>query len=334
MITNNKNLYIAWVPFQRRAQSLAAVFGQKTCYHFFEWEEKGRLFKLFSYIGKAMATLRDLIRYKPEYVFIQLAPTPLLYVVAFYCALTRCRYISDCHNTMLYDGIMIHLPLAKYLLRKSHVLIVHNEDVQAHADRLYLPSVILRDPLPIIKVPENVDQVSGINLDKESYVIVPGSMASDEPLVELFDAARAVPETLFVLTWFVERLPPELRSRVPDNIRFTGFLDEPDFNALYAKANAALVLTTREGTQPSGASEAISLGIPLVVSEIKTTLRLYKGHPVFVKNEAASISDGVRIALSDYEKWSSLISELKSDLTAEAEMQIKNVKKTLAKASE
>lgn len=329
MNSKNKNLYIAWVPFQRRAQTLAAVFGLKTCYHYFKGEEKNRLFKIFSYFGKSIATLRDLIRYKPEYVFIQLSPTPLLYTVALYCAFTRCRYISDCHNTMLYDSIMIHLPFAEYLLRKSHVLIVHNKDVQAHADRLCLPSVILRDPLPIIKVPEDISQVSGISLDKESYVIVPGSMDTDEPLLELFDAAKEVSGVLFVLTWFVEKLPTELRTRIPDNMRFTGFLDEPEFNALYANANAALVLTTREGTQPSGASEAISLGVPLIISEIKTTRRLYDKHPVYVTNDAASIAEGVRVALADYEKWSGMILDLRDGLADEADTQITAIKKLL-----
>lgn len=329
MVTKKRNLYIAWVPFQRRAQSLASAFNLVPCYYHFRWGERNRLFSFLSWFGKGLATFIDLVKYRPDHVFIQLAPTPLLYITAIYCAITRCRYISDCHNTMLYDAHNIHWPLAKYLLRKSCVMIVHNEDVQAHAKRLGLPSVILRDPLPAMEVPVGVNEVAGIRLNEEAYVIVPGSMAVDEPLVELFNAAKAVPEALFVLTWFAERLPQELRLQAPANIRFTGFLKEPDFNVLYAKANAALVLTTREGTQPSGASEAISLGVPLIVSDIKTTRRLYKNHPIYVKNEPASITDGVRLALSNHEKWSGLISELKNELSTQANIQIEKVKTCL-----
>jgi len=323
------NLYIAWVPFQRRAQSLASSFDLNVRYYHYNWGERGRLFRLFSWFAKSLATIRDLFKYKPDYVFIQLAPTPLLYTTALYCFFTRCCYIPDCHNTMLYDAHNIHWPFAKTLLRRAHLLLVHNEDVKAHADKLDIPSSILRDPLPKMMVENTVNEVAGIKLSEETYIIVPCSMAEDEPLDELFSAIELVPEALFVVTWFYDRLPSELRSRAPKNLRFTGFLEEPDFNALYAGANAAVVLTTREGTQPSGASEAIALGVPLVVSDIGTTRYLYKDKPVFVNNNAASIASGVRIALSDYAKWSSLISDLKNDLDSEARSQIDFIKSHL-----
>ncbi len=323
------NLYIAWVPFQRRAQSLGTSFDLDVRYYHFNWAENGKVSRLFSWFGKSIATFLDLLKYKPEYVFIQLAPTPLLYITALYCSVTRCCYISDCHNTMLYDAHNIHWPFAKLLLRRSHLLLVHNEDVKEHADKFDIPSVILRDPLPEMAVPNNIAEVGGIRLSEETYIIVPCSMAEDEPLDELFSAIEMVPEVLFVVTWFHNRLPDDLRSRAPENLRFTGFLEEPDFNALYAKANAAVVLTTREGTQPSGASEAISLGIPLVVSDIRTTRRLYKDKPVFTNNDAASIASSVKIALSDYDKWSNRISDLKSDLESAARSQIDTIKSNL-----
>ena len=92
--------------------------------------------------------------------------------------------------------------------------------------------------------------------------------------------------------------------------------------ALYANANAALVLTTREGTQPSGASEAIALGIPLVLSDIKTTRRLYKDSPVYVDNVPESISKGIKFALGNYEGCVSKISGLRLSLQNEAEQQV------------
>jgi glycosyltransferase involved in cell wall biosynthesis len=332
MSAKKRNLYIAWIPFQRRAESLGASFDLKVCYYYFQWEEKGRIFKLISYFAKGIATIKNLIKYRPDYVFIQLSPTPLLYTLALYCAVTRCRYISDCHNTMIYDGPMIRWPLAKTLLRKSLVLIVHNEDVQKYAEEAGLSAMILRDPLPSMEIRQSIQEVAGIRLGSSSFIIVPGSMARDEPLAELFDAARLIPEALFVMTWFVERLPAELRSIKPDNIYFTGFLNEQDFNALFANASAALVLTVREGTQPSGASEAIGLGVPLIVSDIKTTRRLYRNHSIYVKNESASIAAGVREALSDYESRATLICELRSELASESEKQIENIKKLLPRS--
>lgn len=326
------NLFIAWNPFQRRVQTLACEFDLESLYYHYQWEEKNIVFKLTSYIFKALVTFRDMIKYKPDYIFIQLAPTPLLYVVSLYCLVTRCRYISDCHNTMIYDDHWISWPLAKYLLRKSYITLVHNEDVKAHSDKLGIPSVVLRDPLPVMKTPSGCDkisEISDIELENTVYVIVPCSMDQDEPIEEFFDAAREVSESLFVVTWFADKLPVNMRIKAPDNIRFTGFLDEPDFNSLYANANAALVLTTREGTQPSGASEAISLGVPLVVSDIRTTRHLYADNPVYVDNNPEAIAVGVRTALGNYGEWSAKITALASGLVEDANAQIERIKKQL-----
>ena len=329
MKNSRRNLYLVWCPFQRRAQTLAKAFDLDIHYYHYRWEERGKFFKALSYIGKFLGTMRDLFRYRPKYVVIQLAPAPLLYAAALYCVLTRNHYISDCHNTMIYDGPFTKWPLVNYLLRRSFVLMVHNTDVQAHSDQLNLPSVILRDPLPSMKVPKNINDVAGINLENTQYIIVPCSMAEDEPIIELFDAARKLPDIKIIFTWFVDKLPPEIRAKAPDNIYFTGFLDELDFNALYASANAALVLTTREGTQPSGAAEAISLGKPLIVSDIKTTRRLYKDSPVYVDNSPDSIAEGIRTALSQYDVLSQKSAALRNELVEDANKQIEVIKKMM-----
>ncbi len=326
---NKKNLYLVWNPFQRRAQSLANSLDMEARYYYYSFEERGRLAKLISYLPKSVATFRDLIRYRPDVIFLQLAPTPLLYIAAIYCAFTRCRYVSDCHNTMLYDDHWIHWPLAKFLLRKSEIVVVHNTDVQAHSDTLNIPSVILRDPLPVMDIPDNISAIGSLDLQKDTYTIIPCSMAPDEPLEELFAAIRELPESKFVFTWFEDRVPANLKDNATPNVVFTGFLDEPEFNALYANADAAIVLTTREGTQPSGASEAISLGIPLVISSISTTRRLYGDKPIFVDNTVPSIVAGVRNALEDYAGNSEKIKALKHGLVAEADKQINDIRETL-----
>lgn len=325
-----KNLFIVWNPFQRRSESLSTLFDLRTIYFHYEWEERGKLFKSISYIPKFFLTMHALFKYKPKYVFAQLAPTTLLYTVAIYKALTGNRYIADCHNTMIYDDHWIKWPFAKSLLRRSYITLVHNDDVRELADRLRIESLVLRDPLPILKVPDGIREVAGIPITETKYVIVPCGMAADEPVRELFEAAHMIPDVLFVMTWFIDGLPEDMRAIAPDNVRFTGFLPEHEFNALYANANAALVLTTREGTQPSGASEAISLGIPLVVSEIHTTKRLYKDAPVFVQNQSESIAAGVRTALEDYDNLAEKIAGLRNDLVQDVSVKVEDVKRIMA----
>ena len=328
MAKSNRNKYIVWNPFQRRAQTLANSLDLDIHYFHYSWEEKGKLFKATSYLQKFLGTLLVLFRDRPDYVFIQLAPSPLLYATAIYCKLTGSHYISDCHNTMIYDSHWINWPFAKMLLRSSYILLVHNDDVRNEADKLDLPSQIMRDPLPAISASENVTEVSGINIKEADYLIVPCSMAEDEPVAELFEAAAKIDKPV-IFTWYENKLSDNLRKLAPDNIVFTGFLDEAVFNALYTNATAAVVLTTREGTQPSGASEAIALGVPLVVSDIKTTRRLYADAPVYVDNSASSIAQGMIQVLKERELFAERISGLRAELEMDANEQIEKIRKQL-----
>ena len=99
---------------------------------------------------------------------------------------------------------------------------------------------------------------------------------------------------------------------------------------MYAHAKGAVVLTTREGTQPSGATESISLEVPLIVSDIKTTRKLYEGYAIFVENEADSIALGMRQALAEYEDYHDRMRELKYAFKQEIGKQIESVKNMLA----
>jgi glycosyltransferase involved in cell wall biosynthesis len=325
------NLFIVWNPFQRRSETLASIFDLDARYFHFKWEEKGKLFKAISYIPKFFFTIWVLIKNRPENVFLQLAPTPLLYTAALYKLVFGGRMVADCHNTMIYDDHWIRWPFAKRLLRHADITLVHNDDVQKIARDLGIETLILRDPLPVIKVPANIEEVAGISVKNQAYVIIPCGIAADEPIRDLFEAIGAVPDTLFVMTWFAEKLPADLRAQSPQNLRFTGFLPEPEFNALFANAKAALVLTTREGTQPSGAAEAISLGIPLIVSELVTTKRLYNEAPVFVQNNVDSVAAGICKALQNYDDLSEAIAGLRQCLIDDANTQIDHVRTMLTK---
>jgi len=325
MNDNKKNMFLVWSSFQRRAQTLSNELDMDLYYYHYSWEEKGKLFKALSYIIKFSASLMDMFRVSPRVVFIQLAPTPLLYAAVIYCKIKGAYYVSDCHNTMIYDASWINWPFAKKMLAGSASLIVHNNDVKVEAKKIGLMPFVLRDPLPNIKIDHSIKMVGNITLNLEKYIIIPGSMAVDEPLEELFKAARLVPEVQFILTWYKEKLPADLHSKVPDNCRFTGFLPEAEFNALYKQANGAIVLTTREGTQPSGASEAIALGVPLIISRIKTTRRLYKNSVAYVDNTAASIAAGVMEVLGNQELWQDKVSSLRAEIVHSSSQQLDDV---------
>ena len=97
----------------------------------------------------------------------------------------------------------------------------------------------------------------------------------------------------------------------------------------FSQASAALVLTTREGTQPSAASEAIVLGIPLIVSDLNTTRKLYEDMPIYVQNDAPGIRDGISKALAEHDQQKAKITAFKRTFHDRLELEINDVKSLL-----
>ncbi|EKE05268.1 MAG: hypothetical protein ACD_19C00377G0003 [uncultured bacterium] len=318
-------MFLVWGRFQRRSESLAKIFGLDIRYYYFLWEDRGVMFKAFAYIMKFIKTLYHLFYFRPKFVFIQLAPAPLLYLTFIYCTITRSYYISDCHNSMIYDGPFARWPFVNYLLNRSFILLVHNEDVQKIAEQKNLSSRVLLDPLPILDLSRDIREIAGVRIKNEEYFIVPGSLGDDEPITEIFEAALKVPDALILLTGNENKLSFELKNRAPKNVKFTGFLSEPEFNLLYANSKAAIVLTTREGTQPSGAAEAIALGVSLIISDLLITQKLYKNIAIFVENHAGSIAKGIERAKNN-KQFSDNIYVFRDELNTKIDNQVQILK--------
>lgn len=326
MLSELSGAFISWLPFQRRSKTLSEALNLELKYFHYNWEEKHKLLKCFSYILKFFQTLVYLFAKQPQLVFVQLAPTPPLYAVALYAILTKAPYISDCHNTMIYDGHWIHWPLAKYLLKRSDLVLVHNEEVKQKATYIGIKSFIYMDPPPVIHINEDITIVSGIKIKEENYILLPCNMgAVDEPAEEFFKAAQELPNIQFILTGYAEKIPTHLRQMAPSNVIYTGYLKEDEFNALYKYADASLVLSTREGTQPSGASEAITLGVPLIVTNSETTRNLYKGTVIFVENVAREIVKGVNEASHNKHVYKQHIYETKKMIASKTNAQYENL---------
>ena len=328
MSSSKAGLFIAWRVFQRRTESLAEKFNLRTEYYYYPWEEKSKLHKALSYVYKTIDTISDLFHIRPQLIFIQLPPTPVLYIVALYCRLNDCKFVADCHNAMIYSR-WLAWPSAKLLLRRADILLVHNEDVEHYARRLKLDAITLRDPLPDLSNSGSLDILEQYDLKHGNYVIVPWSFSADEPIRELVQAAKLLPHTKFVMTWFAEKMPDDIRNNLPDNLLLTGYLDEKVFNTVFSHAGSALVLTTREGTQPSGASEAIVLGIPLIISDMETTRKLYGDMPVYVKNDTNGILGGIKTAFDEHDKRTSEIMRFGEKYGVCLEKEIEDVKALL-----
>lgn len=296
-----RGIYIAWHPFQQRTYSLAQKLGVEPCWFHYDWEKHNKFIKLFAYLVKGISTILLCVRYSPKQIFVQLPPVPVLYAVYFYSVLANKKIVYDCHNS-LFCSHWIRWPFVKGILNSCRSTVVtHNDDIAKIALSHGYESMVLLDPLPErVLVKESV--VLPKELVKKGYVIVPFSFSDDEPIDALLDAAIDVPDMIFVITWFEEKARNNVSREIPKNIVFTGFLDIELYKSVFSNAICALALTTREGTQPSVATEAISFGVPLIVSDLATTRKLYDKWPIYVDNEADSIATGLRQALDIHDE--------------------------------
>ena len=300
IMKQEKGAFIVWRKFQRRVEVLAPYLDLEIWYFYYPWEDQTKLLKALSYIPKSISTLRRLFQKRPALVFVQFPPPPALYCVALYAWLTGSRYVSDCHMGLPNAGWLKWLG-TKELLRKGLIL-VHNEHVVEQTIRsLDRAPIVIRDGIARKSSmrPGRGTLLEDLGLSPKTYVIVPWSFTFDEPLKELIDAAKRLPEIVFVMTWHSERIPKATRTGLPSNLRLTGYLCVDDFNDIFANAGVALVLTVQEATQLSGMQEAMAFEIPAVVSDLKTTRFLYRRYPVYVENDSNSIVQGIRYAFGN-----------------------------------
>ncbi|MEL6912837.1 MAG: hypothetical protein AAFO85_22020 [Cyanobacteria bacterium J06598_4] len=68
----------------------------------------------------------------------------------------------------------------------------------------------------------------------------------------------------------------------------------PDYHQVLCSSLCALVLTTSDATQPSGACEALSSDTQLIISRTSLTEKLFGEWAVLVENSATEIAQAVR----------------------------------------
>ncbi len=326
----SKGLFIVWKEYQRRVEVLAPLLELDIYYFYYSWESRSKFFKALSYILKSINTLICLFQHKPRVVFVQFPPPPALYCAAFYSWLTGAKYVSDCHIGITNANWLNWVYVKKLLARGQ--MIVHNEHLvsQVQADLSINPQVV-RDGVfkKTTSASKRDNLLEKLGLSPKSYVIVPCSFSPDEPITEVIEAAKLLPAINFALTWYPEKLSKTIRDSLPSNIILTGYLQVEAFNQLFANSGVALVLTEHDAVQLSGMQEAMAFEIPAVVSDKKTTRFLYKAYPVFVENNASSISKGIAHAFQDRIQLEENMKRLRTETESEFFSQIVSLKSAL-----
>lgn len=235
---------------------------------------------------------------RPEVLLVQNPSFVLAALAVLIRPLFGYRLVVDAHNEAVEPYInrkKWFVFVARRLLRWADLTIVTNRwlaDVVAGAGGR---AFVLPDPLPAVPdAAAGKTQVAWRGIAPLRMVAI-ATYAPDEPIDLMLEAARQlVGQAEFAFTGNHAKMPAELKRNVPENVHFTGFLDEQDYWRLLHEAGAVMDLTLMDNCLVCGAYEALACGKPAVLSGNAASRELFAGAAVFVDNSVAGMVAAVR----------------------------------------
>lgn len=296
--TKLNGLFIVWKKYQRRPEVLASLLNCELKFlpHLFS----SKYLRPLDYLLKLVVNLRDILLQKPDFAIAQCPPT----FSALPALITKTPYLIDAHNPLFQVEMWQKLPLAQTILGNSLGIIVHNAEMFQLVKGLYPAASLftISDPIQAIALESPQKRL-------EKQILVIASFDPwDEPVELLIESMKELREYNFVITADAKKLDATTAASLQqlDNVRLTGFLETADYHRVLCSSLAALVLTTSDATQPSGACEALSSDTQLVISRTSLTAKLFGSWATLVENESASIAQAIRslsvqeLNLADY----------------------------------
>jgi len=300
-----RSVFLVWGTPERGTRStwLARELGIGDA-HFVRSRGHGFRKAPFNYLAQFIRTLRVLMRHRPRVVFVQSPPTYAAWTVTLYCAASGAALVIDAHSDAFERARWTRPAWLTHLIaRRALVTIVTNEHWAAlvrswGAKAMTIPTIpsdLVIGEAPAIK--------PGIN------VAVVNTWAPDEPLDEVLAAAEDMPDMSFFITGRPPRVG-DVGRKVPSNVTFSGFLRQPEYNALLAAVDIVVCLTTRNYTMQNGACEAMFIGTPILTSDWPVLKDYFSIGAVHVDNKATGIRQGLRQLTQSIDTYRSEVREL------------------------
>jgi glycosyltransferase involved in cell wall biosynthesis len=250
---------------------------------------RGLLVAPLKYTSQAFKTFRLLADRRPQLVFVQSPPTFAVMTVWLYGAITGAHFVVDAHSAAMLSGYWTRPRwLYRLIARRALATIVTNEHFARWIRRSGGRALVIPD------IPTSFPAGDTFPVADAFNVMVVSTFAEDEPLSEVIAAADGLDDVVFHVTGDPRRPGAHVPGQVPANVRFTGFLPDPEYYALMASSQAVMCLTTRDHTMQRGACEALWMGKPIVTSRWPLLQEYFGAGTVHVTNTVDGIRNGVR----------------------------------------
>jgi glycosyltransferase involved in cell wall biosynthesis len=244
---------------------------------------------LLKYASQWLATSRILRRERPDVVFVMTPPLIAALPAFWYGRRGRGRVVLDAHTAAFLHPRWRRLQwLQRAMCRWAATTLVHNDHIASIVHAAGGHTTMVPDVPVTFPVTEPFARPDGF------VVAMVCSFNADEPLAEMIEAARHVPDVRFFVTGNPRHLDPRVAASLPPNVRLTGFLSTEAYGGLLQAADVVLVLTTRDHTMLRAAYEAIYQGTPVIVSDWPLLRDAFPDGAVHVDNRASQIAGAVR----------------------------------------
>ncbi len=291
-----KILYLSWAQSCSRSDHTARELGGQSYMVYLPVFGSHPLTILPKYIGQFFMSAWLLLKHRPHAVIVMSPPVVAVFAAAIYQFITRRPFAMDCHTAAFMHPRWKRLQWLQHALgRRAAVNIVHNEHLRDLVEANGGKTVIVKDVPVVYEIDERYDLSDGFN------VTAVCSFNPDEPIAEIMEAARAVPDVHFYFTGNPKHLDPALIEAKPENVTLTGFISDSAFGDLLTRSDVVMSLTTRDHTMLRGAWEAIYQGTPVIVSDWPILKESFASGAVHVDNSARGIAEAVRYCQANHE---------------------------------
>lgn len=283
-----KITFIVWSRYNRRSELISQHLGASI--HYIFYGQRRKLIQVpVRYAVQAVRTWRVLSQEKPRIIFVQNPPIFAVLVVALYALFHGARYVIDSH-TAAFMATKWHwsVGLHRLLSKRALTTLVHNESQEQLIQKWGCPYLMLAF------TPGEYPAGVTYPVSEHFNIAVICSYDADEPYPLIFEAARTMEGVSFYFTGDPRHIDKRLLAMKTSNIHLAGYLPYESYIGLLRAADTIMDLVDNDHTLLLGGFEAVSLGVPLIVSNSQLLRNYFSQGTVYVSNTVDGIRHGVR----------------------------------------
>src|SRR5689334_1377046 len=255
-------VFIAWTAIEGRSEEIAGALGAETRRYFWPSSMRQPVAPL-RWIVSGVRTVAFILMRRPSGVIVQNPPLVAALVAHAATRAVGAHLVVDAHPAALTrTGPRRWLPdrVNRWLIRRVDAVMVTVDDLAERIAELGGRGIVLHE------APAQYEPSEPRPPDGRLRVLVVNRFAPDEPVREVVEAARELPDLDFVITGEARLRPPGLAEDAPPNVEFPGFLSIDDYQRALADAHLVMALTTRPYSVSRAAYDAVWALRPLIVS--------------------------------------------------------------------